>query len=391
MKSQKPFLYLIFIFFFISGAYASVIHEALYKEKPAFYSYIISDLKTGQTEEEYAADVYATPASCQKVITALAAIQALGVDYQYETKLFIADKQKRTQDIMLSFSGDPMLTSEELLDLLKPLKNTRVKGRIILDASVFKTPPHSPGIMLDDIGKKYAQPVFGINIDKNLIDLEVIATKPGKKAIVKIASSYEVVSSVITTSEPSCIKLDLDNGKVIATGNINPEDKLQKLQFSPYKIEPYIINKVKAILKSLNISGKVEIIHDKKQIPSNFRLIGVKKSKSLRELLPLVLKASDNLISDSLYLTILNSQSHDEVRNWQDGNTIIKEILQKHFGISPDGCTLVDGSGLSRYNAIRPRVLLALLKQGFSIPEFVNNMPKPEEEQSTLKKRALLI
>src|SRR3954467_10427333 len=91
-------------------------HQKLYKEKPAFYAYIVGDTKTRKIYEEYAADVYATPASCQKTITALVALKSLGSHYHYENKLFVTKKNQDIEDVIISFSGDPTFTSENLLE-----------------------------------------------------------------------------------------------------------------------------------------------------------------------------------------------------------------------------------------------------------------------------------
>jgi D-alanyl-D-alanine carboxypeptidase len=79
------------VIFLLAGC-ASDHHEVLYNRKPAFYSYIIGDVEGGYIEAEHAADVYATPASCQKTITALLAYKALGPNFRFESKAYLTKK-----------------------------------------------------------------------------------------------------------------------------------------------------------------------------------------------------------------------------------------------------------------------------------------------------------
>ena len=145
--------------------------ELLYTQKPAFHAFIMGDANSEHIDIESNADVYATPASCQKIITTLLAYKTLGNQYRYETKLYVTRKKGHIQDIVISFSGDPTLTSKQLTKLLRPLSHSEIQGRIILDVSSFQTSPLSKNIMLDDIGTWYGQPIWAANLDQNLIPI----------------------------------------------------------------------------------------------------------------------------------------------------------------------------------------------------------------------------
>jgi D-alanyl-D-alanine carboxypeptidase/D-alanyl-D-alanine-endopeptidase (penicillin-binding protein 4) len=359
--------------------------DLLYKQKPAFYSYIIGDVKSDHVDKEHAADVYATPASCQKVVTALIALNVLGPDYQYETKLYATKKGGIVRNVVISFSGDPHLTSEDLFNLLSPLKGSKIHGDIVLDVSVFKTPAHAPNIMVDDIGTFYAQPVFGANIDKNQIKVRIAPSSVDKPACIENDSGYQIENNVKTTGDKSSVILLWDNGHIKAKGNINPNEVVLEIKISPYKIEPYVLYKVKNILKTLGIQNDLKIIDDEHKLPTNLTLLNAIKSKKLKETLAPNMKASDNLVFDSMYLKIANS--FGPITDWRQGNNIMKELVKKYFNIDIAKATIIDGSGLSRYNSIQPRHLFELLKQGSKMEDFVASLAKPAEAKSTLGKR----
>jgi len=357
----------IFIFYLLLASCT----PSLYKQKPALYSYIIGDTKRGHISTEHASKVYATPASCQKVITALVALKELGPNYRYKTKLFTSGK-----DVIISFSGDPTLTTNDLISLLEPIKNKRVKGKIMLDASAFQTSPHSPYLMIDDIGKKYASPVWSINIDHNLINLKVvpsIISKPLVMADIK----YKLISDITSSNKASSIKSFWDKDTIHLVGNININE-VHQFQISPNQIQPFVLQKIQSALNTLSIKGKIQITTQ----ASNYgKLINQITSKPLIEILEPALKKSDNLVFDSLYLKML------KINDWQYGNNAIRKLIKKHYNLNFNNSIIVDGSGLSRYNQIQPVQLFQLLNKGHQVHGFRNLLPYPGEEKSTLAKR----
>lgn len=342
-------------------------YKLLYKQKPAFYSYVIS---SQEKKIDYNPDVYITPASCQKTITAILANKTLTYDYQYKTDLY-----QRGNDIIIKFSGDPVFTSENMIQLLEPLKNKKIKGKIIFDNSLYKTSHHSHNIMVDDIGTYYAPPISAIILDGNIVNIKVKASKDGELADISNDTGYKIESIITTNKQPTNIKLSWENGKIKAIGNININET-KEIKLSPPELNPYILLKSENILNYLNIRGTITI---KKELfeYSNAKLINSVKTAPLKEYLGKALYTSDNLIFDSIYLKIIHNYSND-IKEWEDGYSIIKSLIQAYLGVDLEEALLVDGSGLSRYNRIKTKSLHSILDKAFSIKEFVNAMPQKE-------------
>jgi D-alanyl-D-alanine carboxypeptidase/D-alanyl-D-alanine-endopeptidase (penicillin-binding protein 4) len=245
--------------------------------------------------------------------------------------------------------------------------------------------------MIDDIGTYYATPVSAINIDKNLISLKVYPTSIGKLAKIQVDNQYIVNSQIITNEEKSFVKFTWRDGIINATGSINSKDSTLKFKISPHNHDEYVLHKIKNILASLKIRSKVKIIKDKNFSKLNFQPLNFIESPSLAEIIKPAMKISDNLVFDSIYLSIINSYNEKEdIEDWEQGHTIIKKLVNIYFGIDTGNALFVDGSGLSRYNRIQPSTLLSLLKKGFEIHEFVDSLPAPGEEDSTLRDRLQL-
>ena len=348
----------------------------MYKQKPAFYSYIIGNVNNTHIDTAYLPEVYTTPASCQKTVTALVALKSLGPDFRYETKLY-----KTKKDFIIQFAGDPTLTLDNLISLLTPLKNKNIR-HLILDASIFQLPTHSLNIMMDDPGKPYAQPVSAMNIDQNLIHLK---PQISNDITYNHDAGYKIKSLVKQTDEASAVNFYWKGATIIAEGVLNSKDHDKTFKISPLEIEPYVLNKVKQAMRELKIKGKIIIIHDATKLPKHPILVNTIYSEKLSEIIKPALKTSDNLVFDSLYLKILHSSQNEGIKKWEDGDKVIKALIKQHFNLDMNNALFVDGSGLSPYNRIQPQQLFALLKQGYHIKEFTDALPSTGKELSSLK------
>jgi D-alanyl-D-alanine carboxypeptidase/D-alanyl-D-alanine-endopeptidase (penicillin-binding protein 4) len=152
-----------------------------------------------------------------------------------------------------------------------------------------------------------------------------------------------------------------------------------------------MIKKMQNIMRTLRITGNIVIHNTKRKLPANAVLVNTINSKPLSVILPPALKKSDNLTFDSLYLTIIHSIAPTNIKKWEDGDKIVKELMQKYFAVNLDKALIVDGSGVSRYNRIQPSQLFEILRKGYAVSEFVNALPYPGEVNSTLKERGSIL
>ena len=81
-------------------------------------------------------------ASIMKLITTSAALDMLGPNFKWETKLILNDSPQKnyTNNISIKGSGDPFFLLKDLRDLLRILKVLGIKnisGDIVLDNTVF--------------------------------------------------------------------------------------------------------------------------------------------------------------------------------------------------------------------------------------------------------------
>jgi D-alanyl-D-alanine carboxypeptidase/D-alanyl-D-alanine-endopeptidase (penicillin-binding protein 4) len=373
------------IILIVNLALTSCVNKINYDQEPDFYSYIIGDLKSRRPLAEYHSEVAVTPASCQKIITSSLAYKVLGRNYHYHTDLYLT----KNNEAILSFRGDPTLTSQDLTALLEPLKQSNFNGKIIIDNSSYKTQPLSNNIMKDDIGKNYAQPIAAINLDQNLINIKIKSAEIGKTALLTNDLGYKVISEVVTTTSTSKIILSWEENSIKATGTIADNEKLE-YKISPLNLKEYFLKKIKQILKQLELSSEVIIIDDSLKITENKELVNSHSSPALYEFLPPALKKSDNFVFDNLYLTLIHQKDPIGIEDWAEGDKIIKSLIKEHFNIDMEGSLIVDGSGISHYNHVKVSSLYELLKKGYDLPDFVASLVRPKEANSTLESRSNL-
>lgn len=357
----------------------------LYDHRPGSYSYVIGN-PDGTIQESLHPDAVVTPASCQKTITALLALASLGPDFAYETTLGMTGDLSAPRDVVLHFSGDPTLTSDDVRTLFAPLKNKGIRGRIILDATAYQVSPHSKNLTRDDVGTADAPPVSAMILDDNLI---YITEVPGENGTV-IQTTNDLgypMDVTITQDKEVTQRAYVWRGQVIegrgTLGDADPEP----LMISPTDIQGYMLRKIKKIMKELNVHGQVIIVTDPKKLPRGMKILKTHTSEPLRDLIVVPMKKSHNLPFDSLYITLLNVHSVEPVTNWDDGDKIFKDLLKKHYGIAMDSSRFVDGSGISRYNGVHVGSFFTLLEKGSKNPDMIRALPMPGESKTTLKNR----
>jgi D-alanyl-D-alanine carboxypeptidase/D-alanyl-D-alanine-endopeptidase (penicillin-binding protein 4) len=368
------------------------LHQKLYDKKPAFYAYILGDVAGKRVDCHHAAQTYVTPASCQKIITALLAFRILGPQYRYKTQLFVSKKGGHINSARICFSGDPLLTSVQLETLLKPLEKKHIQGGIVLDCSGFQTPEYSNDWMIGDMGSNHSCPVSAANIDHNWIKVRIKRHANTTRCMVTNTEEIPIVATINVHKNPTTIKLWWNNHHLCASGYLNDSEPEKIYTRSPKTLTPYLLNKVQKVITKLGITGQIQLINrlNHQDCKKREALLSVVYSKKLVEVLGPAFKTSDNLVFDALYLTILHNSSPHAIVDWGCGDPIIKALLKKYFDLDMKGALFVDGSGLSRYNRIQPAQLWQVLKAGYGMPAFMHAFAHPGEKNSTLAKRTIL-
>ena len=144
---------------------------------------------------------------------------------------------------------------------------------------------------------------------------------------------------------------------------------------SPIRIDEFSIDKVQKILENLSIKAPKILISNDKTRSTKKVLISSIQSEPISQIIPPALELSDNLTFDLLFLSIIHQTQDKKIRDWGEGNNIIKALIKDKLHVDVEKSIIADGSGLSFYNRIKPRFLFEILKKNYNDKEIMAAMP----------------
>ena len=363
--------------------------EADSQFKHAIISLYVVDSKTGRTVFDKNSQVGLAPASCQKVVTSVAAFELLGKDYQYKTDFTYDDSidgNTLRGNLIMKVSGDPTLGSwrwedtkmdvvkQKILTVLKAKNIRTVSGTFIIDDSRWSTQTNPGGWTSEDMGNYYGAGASGLNWHENQYDLIL---KPGKKA----GDSVEVLRT-----EPFLEKTlinELKTGKAGSGDNsiiYLPEDGTYS----------YVRGTVPAGVDSFKVSGAmpnasesfngdlgrflsvnngvftfsktknaVSYFMFKKKVPVAATQLLTLSSPPFDSINYWFLQKSVNLFGEAFVKTIAYEKTGFGATD--TGINIIKDFWSKN-GIEKSALHIIDGSGLSPANRVTTNALVTVMQ-----------------------------
>ena len=156
--------------------------------KSALVGACVVDLVTGKTIFEYNADTSMIPASTMKVFTMAAGLEHLGPDFSFTTSVYTDGV-----NLYIEGDGDPGFGDEKLCrlrdeaidavfyrwaDALLHMGISTFPGKIVIDETIFDDQIIHQSWEKNDLGKWYAAPVGGLNINDNCVDITI---RPARK------------------------------------------------------------------------------------------------------------------------------------------------------------------------------------------------------------------
>ena len=138
--------------------------------------FAVVDVKSGRTLEGHAAQSGQPPASVTKAVTALYAIEALGMDHRFKTRLLATGPVENgvlMGDLVLAGGGDPTLDTDGLAEMARQLKLSgvrEVKGRFLVYGGALPFARAVDEDQPDQVG--YNPSVSGLNLNYNRVHFQ---------------------------------------------------------------------------------------------------------------------------------------------------------------------------------------------------------------------------
>lgn len=371
---------------------------------------LVVDLETGQTVFELNANTPLLPASSAKLFVLAAAIDQLGPDFVFRTRL-----AKCGPDLVLIGDGDPALGDPRLAkargeepdavfdrwaaDLISAGLST-IDGDLILDDSIFDDQVLHPEWDQADHKKWYAAPVGGLNFNDNCVDITLQpaarAGDPPSWTSVPRADLIQIVNrcksggqgqAVIDRPKPEC--------RFVVTGRCN-----KPWPFPPVPApDPGMLtaSALQTGLRHRGIHVTGQIVRRRLRAGDGTLLAECQVMSEtvtpLADVLTRTGKNSQNMFAEALMKRLgyrwASQQGYPVPQgSWDTGRSALLAFLHQ-AKIDDRGLNLVDGSGLARKNRTTAAAQVALLRFMYRHPQrdlFVASLSRAGHD-GTLRKR----
>jgi D-alanyl-D-alanine carboxypeptidase/D-alanyl-D-alanine-endopeptidase (penicillin-binding protein 4) len=328
--------------------------EPMYSGSLSFY---VSD-ENGNKIYEYQANKGLSTASTMKIFTEAAALETLGKDYQYKTKIAFDG------NLYITSNGDPTLGNDrfegykadnfkqKVIETLKQNRISKISGDLIIDDTCFDFQKIPGGWPWNDMGNYYGAGVWGINWRENVFEIYTFG---------KEIKSFSNINNVKWVNE---LRTEGNSDKSIIytapysdVAHINGSLPAKEMKVSGAMPNPpkQLAIELAEELKKQNIAfnGKIiinseKIINGEKPVvfPEN-KVILEYKSPTLDKIVYWFLKKSVNLFGETFIKTMAKENTGNP--SFESGVKFLKNFW-KDKGIDQRMINFVDGSGLSPQN-----------------------------------------
>jgi len=310
----------------------------------AQWGVLIVNPRTGDTLYSKNAGKLFMPASNMKIITSAAALTLLGPDYRYRTT-FLTDGQVRDSlldgNLLVIGRGDPTVSDrmrgtattvmDALADSLRAHRIRQISGSLARVGNAFPDSIYGYGWEWDDLGEYY-----GAGVDELIFNEGMAPTKLRPLPDTARDSLYSGPAK-----NPAKAYLDAFHDALVR--------------------------------KSIRMDGAVR----DSILPTPFKMdtLFVLVSPPLREILPALMKQSQNQIAEILLRTI--GLERGGLGTADSARKIVGQQLLA-WGVQPDGFVIRDGSGLSDQDLLTPETIVRVLdriQRDTAFATYYNAMP----------------
>lgn len=338
-----------------------------------------------------------TPASVAKLATAGLALDALGPQRRFSTRV-LATQAPDAQGLLrgalvLQGGGDPSLRPQDLEALAQQLKAKglrRISGDLIADASLFAPEgPGAPGWAHDDLAEGYGAAPNGLSVHRNQVTYRLLPGSPGGTLRPALSPSSSYFALGPARGQTLAAGAQASATAWLEEGNPNAWQELLQVRGAlpadggPVEDEAAVRHpdRLTATL-FMEALGRQGIALDGQarlgRSPAEASLLMAEHASApLADLVRTMLKESDNLHAESLLLQA-GAATLGLPGTWAKGTQSLNQYLSRQAW-APGGYRLVDGSGLSRYDLVSPHQLGQLLsgvaKDPKAYPSFLVALP----------------
>ncbi len=374
---------------------------------------LVVDVETGETVYQRNASKRFVPASNQKLLTTIAALERLGPDFRFRTHVSGTGALNPggilVGDLVVVGTGDPTLSARfyesaeaPLVDLAVQLRDgglRRVRGDLVIEAAAWDSTRIEPTWMWGDLPFGFAAAAGPFVIAEGMAHVEARAGAPGTPVTIRwrpIGDPGRFVSSAWSVANSDDADLDSrlrdDAPGVEITGTLEAFTT-ETLELNVQQPDAEAGAAFVRVLgdHGIDIDGSVRVRRTPPTCGSDCgapTVLATLESPPLIDIVQGVLEPSQNWMAEQLIRYL--GAADGGLAGWPDGTRAMRRILQSDFGLDSLDLTIKDGSGLSAYNLVTPRAVVGLLQQVHRRPwaaSYARALAEPGEGDSTLEGR----
>jgi len=370
---------------------------------------VVRDLQSGETLYRRDAERMLIPASNMKLIVTAAALHLLNPDYRFRTRVWmrgtLLSDGTLQGDLILQGLGDATLEWRDLQTLAQRVREAgvqRVQGYLLYDDSWLDADRYGFGWSNDDEPYGYQAQMSALCAERNAVRLYAKpAAQVGEPAIIRVEpqTDYVEIVNLTRTVAQGTRNAAVDatrtraRNQIVVFGTI--AQGAEEVSLGRYSVENpshYAAHLFRQALQAAGVSVERGIAPNMTPLPprgtdrtvrategldKNVQatiLIAEHLSPPLREVIALINKPSDNLLTE-MTLKVIGKEKRGEGTT-QAGIQAVRAFLQQ-AGLEMGAAHMVDGSGLSRINGVSPENFVRLL-------EYMHRSPHAEAFRESL-------
>lgn len=340
------------------------------------------DIDSGLVIAEHNPDLSVGTASTMKTVTSTAALEVLGGDFRFETKVYAYGKVVNDTlqgNLLIVGSGDPTLGTrymrgiasmpDEIVAACQKLGIKAIAGRVLTDTSLYPSPAYSSWWDAGDLAQDYGAGVHSINYKDNYIKLNFNIDRKG--AIKDARLVPEVPGMIIVDKTQTGVRnnietmLEYGTSAVVLMGTTAAGKAKNRYSWEVTNPTPEALL-VADVEKALADAG-IAVSHNDKALDSKDKTkveIVNHKSPVLTDIIESLLDRSDNMYTHGL-LRALGVRSSSFINRGNDvdnaGVSVVRQVFKK-WGDNSAALFMKDGSGLARVDKGSGRMFCNMLR-----------------------------
>jgi serine-type D-Ala-D-Ala carboxypeptidase/endopeptidase (penicillin-binding protein 4) len=323
-------------------------------------------LDSGATLFDRQGDEALNPASNQKLLTAIAALELLGADYRFATQVRIDGDA-----LVLVGHGDPSLLPEHLHALAQRVATTPglpAIRRVIVDDTAFTPERFGPGYDPEGPGYSYMAPSGALSLQWNTVAITVTPTHAGAPVEVTTLPPCAHLDVVVQATTGRGAPLEVETHahgartRIVVRGTVSRREGTQEIR---RRIADPGLFAGTVFARALAENGMVEHGMTEPEVvrgsaSPTATLVAEHESAPLRDVLHSALKYSNNFTTEQILRT-LGHRLTGEPGDWTNGGEALARFWRA-LGRDPQEIVFENAAGYSRRGRMSARALVDLLQ-----------------------------